>query len=74
MPELNQAIPQLPTGDINETADFFESKLGFKVVQKYPEHGHLILCRGHAEIHFSKLGSDESFYNQIKVERDCCLS
>ncbi|ARN75256.1 bleomycin resistance protein [Oceanicoccus sagamiensis] len=59
LPELTQAIPQLPTGDINETADFFESKLGFTVLNKFPDHGHLIVSRGNAEIHFWQAPSKE---------------
>ena len=28
----------------------------------------------HGKRHPKDLGSDESFYNQIEVERDCCFS
>ena len=72
--KLNSAIPQLPSGDIEKTAEFFETKLGFETV-KFLEHKHLIVRRGSAEIHFwqasteeeaTKLGSQSSCY--IRVE------
>ncbi len=50
--KLGSAIPQLPTADIDKTADFFEKYLGFKVVLKLPEHKFLSVRRGLAEIHF----------------------
>lgn len=50
--KLNPAIPQLPTGDIDRTAAFFESKLNFVIAARYPEYKHLIVQRGQAEIHF----------------------
>ena len=49
---LSPAIPQLPTGDIEKTAEFFESKLNFVVAEKFPEYNHLIMRRGKTEIHF----------------------
>ena len=49
---LSPAIPQLPTGDIEKAAEFFESILNFVVVEKFPEYNHLIVKRGSAEIHF----------------------
>lgn len=72
MAELNQAVPQLPTGDINKTADFFESKLGFTVVQKYPEQGHLILCRGNAEIQFWQVSTEEEA-KVIAMQSSCYI-
>ena len=72
MPELIQAIPQLPTGDINKTADFFESRLGFTVLQKYPEQGHLILCRGNAEIQFWQASSEEEA-KTIAMQSSCYI-
>jgi len=73
--KLSPAIPQLPTGDIEKTAAFFESLLGFEVVAKFPEHNHLIVRRGAVEIHFwqaatevgaKKIASQSSCY--IPVE------
>ncbi len=49
---LNPAIPQLPTGNIEITAEFFESKLNFEIAEKLPEYKHLIIKRGKTEIHF----------------------
>ncbi|WP_019340187.1 bleomycin resistance protein [Stutzerimonas stutzeri] len=72
MAELNKAVPQLPTGDINKTADFFESKLGFNVLQKYPEQGHLILCRGNAEIQFWQAPSEEKA-KTIAMQSSCYI-
>lgn len=56
---LSAAIPQLPSGDIQVTADFFTGKLGFEVAAIYPEHRHLIVRRGAAEIHFWQAGSEQ---------------
>jgi uncharacterized glyoxalase superfamily protein PhnB len=73
--KLSPAIPQLPTGDIEKTAAFFESLLGFEVVAKFLEHNHLIVRRGAVEIHFwqaatevdaKKIASQSSCY--IPVE------
>ncbi|WP_230390740.1 hypothetical protein [Reinekea sp. G2M2-21] len=72
---LGKGIPQLPSGDIEITAEFFESMLGFKVKAKFPDYGHLILTRDDAEIHFWRpesenhartIGSDSSC--NIRVE------
>ena len=73
--KFNPAIPQLPSGDIEKTADFFEKKLNFEIAAKFPEYKHLIVRRGPAEIHFwqaatereaKKIGSQSSCY--IRVE------
>ncbi len=72
---LSPAIPQLPSGDINITEQFFVEKMGFEVVTKLLEHGFLIVRRGPAEIHFwqapseaeaRELGSASSCY--VRVE------
>lgn len=74
-PKLKIAIPQLPSGDIEKTADFFATVLGFEVLAKFPEHNHLIVARGSAEIHFWQLdteqhahdlGSESSCYIRVK--------
>jgi uncharacterized glyoxalase superfamily protein PhnB len=49
---LSPAIPQLPTGNIEKTAEFFESKLNFVIAEKFAEYKHLIIKRGKTEIHF----------------------
>ena len=73
--KLNPAIPQLPSGNIDKTAEFFETKLNFEIVAKFPDHKFLILRRGPAVIHFwqttteeeaKELGSQSSCY--IPVE------
>ncbi len=58
-PILNPAIPQLPSGDLQRTADFYRDRLGFTEFKLFPEHGHLIVRRGPVEIHFWDAGSDE---------------
>lgn len=55
--KLNAAVPQLPSGDIEATAEFFKSKLGFEVAALYLEQKHLILRRGTAEVQFWQASS-----------------
>lgn len=71
---LSSAIPQLPSGDIEKTAGFFEAKLKFQIVAKFAEYKHLIVRRDAAEIHFwqtlteedaGKLGSQSSCYIRV---------
>jgi len=57
--KLKSAVPQLPTGDIEKTASFFERILGFAVWAKFPEQKHLIVGRGSAEIHFWETESEQ---------------
>ena len=57
--KLSPAIPQLPTGDLEETAVFFVERLGFKVVAKFPEQKFLIVKREAAEIHFWQTATEE---------------
>ncbi|MNL06365.1 Bleomycin resistance protein [compost metagenome] len=72
---LSSAIPQLPTGDIEKTANYFVSRLGFEVAAKYVEQKFLIVKRGAAEIHFwqtpteneaTELGSESSCYIRVQ--------
>lgn len=56
---LASAIPQLPTGDIEKTAEFFEKKLGFQIIAKMVEHNFLSVKRGATEIHFWKAPSEK---------------
>lgn len=69
---LSPAIPQLPTGDIEKTADFFESKLNFVLVEKFPEHKHIIVKRGDAEIHFWQ-ASTENEAKAIACQSSCYI-
>lgn len=56
---LKPAIPQLPSGDIEKTAHFFQTKLSFDIAAKFPEYKHLIVRRGAAEIHFWQADTEE---------------
>ncbi len=56
---LNPAIPQLPSGDIDRTAAFFEAVLGFTIAATFIEHGHLIVRRELAEIHFWRTENEQ---------------
>lgn len=58
-PILNPAIPQLPSGNLQRTADFYRDRLGFTEFKLFPEHGHLVVRRGPVEIHFWDVGSEE---------------
>jgi uncharacterized glyoxalase superfamily protein PhnB len=58
-PVLSPAIPQLPSGNLQRTTDFFRERLGFSEFKLFAEHGHLIVRREQAEIHFWDAGSDE---------------
>ena len=60
---LSPAFPQLPTGDVEKTAQFFVTLLGFEIVAKYPEQKFLIVRRGLAEIHFWQAESDAEAKN-----------
>lgn len=73
--KLGKGIPQLPSGDIDITAEFFVSRLGFRIQAIFPDYGHLILIRDEAEIHFWRaennahactIGSNSSCY--VRVE------
>lgn len=68
--KLTTAAPQLPTGDINVSAAFFADRLGFEVVSRYPEHGHVILRRGAAEVHFWQAPSDQAA-REIAYQSSC---
>lgn len=74
-PVLSPAIPQLPSGDLRRTADFYRDRLGFTELSHFPEHGHLIARRGLVEIHFwlaaseeeaRRLGSASSCYIRVR--------
>ena len=56
---LSPAIPQLPSGDIQLTADFFKTALGFAIVAIHPAHKHLIVRLESAEIHFWQADTEE---------------
>src|SRR5690349_18978929 len=56
---LSPAIPQLVSGNVEETARFFEKFLGFEVVSLMKEHKFLMVKRGAAEIHFWQADTPE---------------
>ena len=56
---LSPAIPQLPSGNLQVTAEFYRERLGFTDFEFYAEHGHLIATRGPVEIHFWDAGSED---------------
>lgn len=70
--ELSPAIPQLPSGDIEKTAAFFENFLGFEIVAKMKEHNFLIVKRGVAEIHFWQAESEQEARN-LASESSCYI-
>jgi uncharacterized glyoxalase superfamily protein PhnB len=74
-PILSPAIPQLPSGNLQRTHEFFRDILGFDKFAMYAEEGHLIICRGQTELHFwdaksesaaKKIGSVSSCYIRVK--------
>lgn len=69
---LSPAIPQLPTGDIETAAEFFESVLNFVVAEKFPEYNHLIVKRGKAEIHFWQAPT-EAAAKAIAAQSSCYI-
>lgn len=72
MLKLGKAIPQLPSGDILKTKDFFVDRLGFEVLAEYAAQKFLILKRGEAEIHFSQ-SPDEAHAFTIGRESSCYI-
>ncbi len=70
--ELSPAIPQLPSGDIEKTAAFFETFLGFDVVANMKEHNFLIVRRGAAEIHFWQAESEQAA-RKLAIESSCYI-
>jgi len=70
--ELSPAIPQLPSGNIEKTAAFFEQSLGFEVAAKLNNNTFLIVKRGPAEIHFWQ-AEDETSAREIAQESSCYI-
>ncbi|OYT73948.1 MAG: bleomycin resistance protein [Chloracidobacterium sp. CP2_5A] len=58
-PILSPAIPQLSSGNLQRTADFYRDCLGFTEFKLFPEGGYLIARRETVEIHFWLAGSEE---------------
>lgn len=57
--ELSPAIPQLPSGDLVVTRDFYAQRLGFEHFRVFEAQGFLIAIRQAVEIHFWLAGSLE---------------
>jgi predicted lactoylglutathione lyase len=55
--QLDRVIPQLPSGDLAKTADFF-NELGFETHWLSEENRMLILKRSHVELHFWKTDNE----------------
>lgn len=70
--ELSPAIPQLPSGDIKETAEFFKDFLGFDVTSMMIENNFLSMKRGPAEIHFWQTSDRETAMN-IGTQSSCYI-
>lgn len=57
-PILSPAIPQLPSGNLDTTTEFYRERLGFTEFTLYAGQGHLIAQRGAVELHFWDAGSE----------------
>lgn len=73
--EISNAIPQLPSGNVEKTAQFYSAELGFEVIALFKDFNFLMVRRGAAEIHFwqtedekvaRQLGSSSSCYIRVK--------
>ena len=69
---LVQAIPQLPSGDIEKTGGFFEKYLGFEVVAKMNGNTFMIVRRGGVEIHFWKTATEEEA-KKLGINNSCYI-
>ena len=56
---LSPAIPQLPSGDLAVTQDFYRERLGFERFRVLEGHGFLIAIRQAVEIHFWRAATVE---------------
>ncbi len=70
--KLEVAIPQLPSGNIDTTEQFFVEKLGFETVIKMPAQNFLIVRRGPVELHFWQAAS-ESAAKEIGRASSCYI-
>jgi catechol 2,3-dioxygenase-like lactoylglutathione lyase family enzyme len=53
---MKKAIPALPVRDINESIEFYSSKLGFDA--RHQEEGFAVLVRDEVELHLWKSGDE----------------
>lgn len=70
--ELSPAIPQLASGNIDETESFFHQFLGFETAAKMIENKFLIVKRGPVEIHFWEAADREAAMN-IATQSSCYI-
>ena len=70
--ELSNAIPQLPSGNVEKTAQFYATDLGFEVIALFKDFNFLIVRRGSAEIHFWQT-QDENAARQIASSSSCYI-
>ncbi len=54
MTRLARACPLFPAADVQKSAAWYRDKLGFGIVNVYPDHGYAIVQRDDIEIHFWK--------------------
>jgi len=52
MPRINKACPLFAAADVTRAAEWYRDKLGFRIVNLYPDHGYAIVARDDIEIHF----------------------
>lgn len=69
-PILGYAIPQLPSANLDKTADFFVKHLGFELAHRYPTL--VIVKRAEAEIHFW-LAPSEEVARSLGQESSCYI-
>ena len=69
---LSNAIPQLPSGDVEKTAAFYSSELGFEVIAQFKDFNFLIIRRGSAELHFWQT-EDEATAKQLGRQTSCYI-
>lgn len=50
MPQITSVMPELPSGDLNRTRAFYETKLGFRTVSQYDDY--IIFTRDSVRIHY----------------------
>lgn len=54
MPRINKACPLFAAADVTKAAEWYRDKLGFRIVNLYPDHGYAIVARDDIEVHFWK--------------------
>lgn len=60
---LLSCAPVFPALDIQETVEFYRDRLGFRIVQVYPDEGYGIVERGGYQIHFWQC--DDQFLPEV---------